>query len=93
MRVRQTRYGHEISSANLDEIMELIVNDRIKNQIAWRNTHVIPITPAKFYVAIRSNEGMLLGVWRFHPRIKPFPLYQNKIDEVRKIEHDHKKSS
>lgn len=85
MKIRETEYGTEIGTRYLDDILTLITNDRIRNKIIWREEHIIPIRPPVKYIAQRSHAGMVMGVWRIQPNVRPFPLYQSSLDRARKL--------
>lgn len=76
MKMFAKEWGKEIYYDTIDEVINNIKNERIKNIVYSRYLSYVPITKESSFLVKRTKRGFILGVYRLHEVIPPFPLYE-----------------
>ncbi|MED1125140.1 hypothetical protein [Bacillus atrophaeus] len=88
MRVFVKDWGREIYFDTIEELLNSIKNERIREEVYRRYVSYVPISEETAFMVRRAKKGFIMGIYRLHEVIPIFPLYEApKLSDLRIFEN------
>lgn len=88
MRVFAKDWGREIYYDTIEELLNSIKNDRIRDEVYRCYASYVPMSKESAFMIRRAKKGFIMGVYRLHEVIPIFPLYEApKLSDLRIFEN------